>query len=82
MQTEVVAHQGVKGFRVVWLADKVLTVGFSKSTEREFNIFDPRNIGEPIAHLNIDTSSGGIMPFFDHDTNVLFLAGKGDGNIR
>ncbi len=22
------------------------------------------------------------MPFFDNDTNVLFLAGKGDGNIR
>lgn len=22
------------------------------------------------------------MPFFDRDTNVLFLAGKGDGNIR
>lgn len=22
------------------------------------------------------------MPFFDKDTNVLFLAGKGDGNIR
>lgn len=22
------------------------------------------------------------MPFFDADTNVLFLAGKGDGNIR
>lgn len=22
------------------------------------------------------------MPFFDEDTSVLFLAGKGDGNIR
>jgi len=67
---------------VAWLNNKVLTVGFSKSTDREFNIFDPRNIAEPIAHLNIDTSSGGIMPFFDRDTNVLYLAGKGDGNIR
>lgn len=64
------------------MKDKVLTVGFSKSSEREFNIFDPRNIGEPVAHLNIDTSSGGIMPYFDHDSNLLFLAGKGDGNIR
>jgi len=23
-----------------------------------------------------------LMPFFDEDTNLLFLAGKGDGNIR
>ena len=60
----------------------MLTVGFSKSSEREFNIFDPRSIGEPVAHLNIDTSSGGIMPFYDHDTAILYLAGKGDGNIR
>jgi hypothetical protein len=67
---------------VTWLKDKVFTVGFSKSSEREFNIFDPRSIAEPIAHVNIDTSSGGIMPFFDVDSGLLFLAGKGDGNIR
>jgi WD40 repeat protein len=80
--TEIICHHGVKGSRVAWLHNKVFTVGFSKTTDREFNIFDPRNIGEPIGHVNIDTSSGGIMPFFDGDTNVLFLAGKGDGNIR
>lgn len=79
---EVVCHQGVKGSRVCWMKDKILTVGFSKSSEREFNIFDPRQGAEPIAHLNIDTSSGGIMPFFDRDTSILYLAGKGDGNIR
>lgn len=79
---EGICHQGVKGSRVCWLKEKVLTVGFSKSSEREFNIFDPRNLGEPVAHQNIDTSSGGIMPFFDYDSNLLFLAGKGDGNIR
>lgn len=79
---EVVCHQGVKGSRVCWLKEKVLTVGFSKSSEREFNIYDPRAIEEPVARLNIDTSSGGIMPYFDYDSNLLFLAGKGDGNIR
>nr|BAD74160.1 coronin [Physarum polycephalum] len=80
---EVLCHLGNKSSRVVWLGNsKVLTVGFSKAIDREFNIWDPRNITEPIAHFNIDTSSGGIMPFYDHDTTVLYLAGKGDGNIR
>jgi len=79
---EVICHQGVKGSRVCWLKNKVLTVGFSKTSEREFNIFDPRSLGEPVAHQNVDASSGGIMPFFDYDTDLLFLAGKGDGNIR
>jgi len=79
---EVVAHQGVKGSRVCWLREKILTTGFSKTSEREFNIYDSRKTDEPVAHLSIDTSSGGLMPFFDEDTNILFLAGKGDGNIR
>lgn len=30
----------------------------------------------------IDSSSGVIMPFFAEGNNVLFLAGKGDGNVR
>jgi WD40 repeat protein len=79
---EVIAHQGVKGSRVCWMKDKLLTVGFSKTSEREYNIYDPRNFTDPIAHLSIDSSAGIIMPFFDNDTNILFLAGKGDGNIR
>lgn len=79
---ETVGHQGVKGSRVCWMKDKVLTVGFSKTSEREFNIYDHRNIANPLTRMSVDTSAGIIMPFFDHDTNILFLAGKGDGNIR
>lgn len=79
---EVVAHQGVKGSRCCWMRDKIFTVGFSKTSEREFNIYDPRAFTEPVSHLSVDSSAGVIMPFFDHDTNILFLAGKGDGNIR
>jgi len=79
---EVLAHQGIKGSRVCFMKEKVLTIGFSKTSEREFNIYDSRKFAEPLAHLSVDTSAGVIMPFFDHDTNILFLAGKGDGNIR
>jgi len=31
---------------------------------------------------NVDTAAGILMPFYDDDTNMLFLAGKGDGNVR
>jgi len=30
----------------------------------------------------IDVGAGLIMPFFDEDTSMMYLAGKGDGNIR
>jgi WD40 repeat protein len=78
------AHPGVKGMRCLYLGnkDKLFTMGFSKTSERQFSLWDPRKLGEAIRTENIDTASGIIMPFFDNDTSVLFLAGKGDGNIR
>lgn len=30
----------------------------------------------------IDSSSGILMPFYDADTRMVYVAGKGDGNIR
>jgi len=47
-----------------------------------FAIWDTKDFSKPLSRQTIDTSSGLIMPFFDRDTSVLFLAGKGDGNIR
>jgi coronin-1B/1C/6 len=39
-------------------------------------------MSKPLAKNNVDSASGLLMPFFDPDTNVLFVAGKGDGNVR
>jgi len=80
--SEADGHPGVKGSRVCWLGPKLFSVGFSKTSEREFALWDPRQFKEPVLRQTVDTSSGLLMPFFDRDTNVLFLAGKGDGNIR
>jgi WD40 repeat protein len=82
---EVQAHQGVKGGRGLWLGkhDKIYTVGFGQTSERQYFIFDSKNLATPlIGPVNIDNSAGQIMPFYDEDSELLFLAGKGDGNIR
>eukprot|EP01105_Mastigella_eilhardi_P019578 TRINITY_DN4620_c0_g1_i1.p1 TRINITY_DN4620_c0_g1~~TRINITY_DN4620_c0_g1_i1.p1 ORF type:complete len:454 (-),score=171.21 TRINITY_DN4620_c0_g1_i1:74-1435(-) len=81
---EAACHQGSKGMRVNWMGkyDKILTTGFSKNSEREFFIWDPKNMSEPLAHNMIDSMSGCIMPFYDEESSMLYLAGKGDGNIR
>jgi len=81
--SEAEGHVGIKGSRVCWLGnDKLFSVGFSKTSEREFAIWDVKNLSNPLTRQSIDTSSGLLMPFFDRDTSVLFLGGKGDGNIR
>eukprot|EP00004_Rigifila_ramosa_P015567 TRINITY_DN3620_c0_g1_i1.p1 TRINITY_DN3620_c0_g1~~TRINITY_DN3620_c0_g1_i1.p1 ORF type:complete len:457 (-),score=103.86 TRINITY_DN3620_c0_g1_i1:63-1379(-) len=82
--SSVEAHYGAKGSRVLWLGrkDRLLTVGFSRSSERQFSIWDPRNLTEALSTFNIDNAAGMIMPFYDDDTAVCYLAGKGDGSIR
>jgi len=57
-------------------------MGFSKTSERQFSLWDPKKLDQPIRTENIDTASGILMPFYDNDTSILYLAGKGDGNIR
>jgi len=81
---EVEGHQGIKGSRVIYLgSDKLFSCGFSKTSEREYAIWDARNLGNKLtANTSVDSASGLLMPFYDEDTKVLFLGGKGDGNIR
>ncbi|KAG0267354.1 Coronin-like protein crn1 [Mortierella polycephala] len=78
------SHPGVKGSRVVWMGDnnRIATTGFSKMSDRQLNIWDTTNFDKALKSNNLDTSSGVIMPFYDGDSNMLYLAGKGDGNIR
>lgn len=37
---------------------------------------------EPVYKNNVDTASGQFMLWYDEDTSMLFVGGKGDGNIR
>jgi len=79
------SHQGVKGGRALWLGkhDKIFSVGFGATSERQYYVFDSKNLSAPLlGPVNIDNSAGTIMPFYDEDSELLFLAGKGDGNIR
>ena len=77
-------HDGVKGLRALWMGnkDKIFSVGFTKMSEREYAIWDPRNLDKALCRKNIDSNSGVIMPFYDNENSILYLAGKGDGNIR
>jgi len=80
---EVEAHQGIKGSRVCYMGlDKLCSVGFTKTSERECTIWDPRDLTKKLINQNVDSASGLLMPFYDEDTRILFLGGKGDGNIR
>jgi len=82
---EVPGHAGAKSSRVVWMGehDRVATTGFSRMSDRQLGLWDMRSPKEPIGGFTIlDSISGVCMPFWDDGTQMLYLAGKGDGNIR
>ncbi|CAK7270092.1 Coronin-like protein crn1 [Sporothrix epigloea] len=81
---EAPGHTGAKNSRVVWLGDhnRFATTGFSRMSERQLALWEPGRV-EPIGGFTtLDSISGVLMPFWDEGSNCLYLAGKGDGNIR
>jgi WD40 repeat protein len=81
---KVMAHDGAKGFKAVWLGklDKIATSGFSKSSERGIALWDVRKLSTPLAQKTVDNQSGLVTPFYDPDTGVFYFWGKGDANIK
>ncbi|GFF33457.1 coronin-like protein crn1 [Aspergillus udagawae] len=82
---ETQGHSGAKNSRVVWLGerDRIATTGFSKMSDRQLALWDIRAPREPInGFKTLDSISGVCMPFWDDGTQCLYLAGRGDGNIR
>ncbi|XP_076165268.1 coronin isoform X1 [Ptiloglossa arizonensis] len=77
------SHQSIKDSRIVWLnnSDRILTTGFDAARLRQVYIRDLRHLNEPVKTLELDCSTGILMPLFDPDTNMLSLAGKGDTTI-
>jgi coronin-1B/1C/6 len=78
------AHDGTKTTKLEWLgkSSKFVTAGFTRQSKRQFKIWDSKKLDKEIAIVDIDQAAGVLMPFYDEDINVLYLAGKGDGNIR
>ncbi|XP_069082357.1 coronin-6 isoform X1 [Pleurodeles waltl] len=76
-------HEGARPVRAIFISDgKIFTTGFSRMSERQLALWDPTNFEEPIALQEMDTSNGILLPFYDADSNIVYLCGKGDSSIR
>ncbi|KAJ0057138.1 hypothetical protein NL108_002068 [Boleophthalmus pectinirostris] len=77
------AHEGARPMRAIFLADgNIFTTGFSRMSERQLALWKSDNMDEPICVQEMDSSNGVLLPFYDPDTNVVYLCGKGDSSIR
>lgn len=85
---EVVCHEGAKASKVAWLGGPVspdnllFTAGFEKGPGREAALWDMRSIHKPLQVTPLGRGAGSVFPYWDSDTGIMLLPGKGDGNIR
>jgi hypothetical protein len=62
--------------------NQIVGVGFTKSSMRQIKIWDVRNLAAEAHVEDLDQSAGVLIPFYDHDTSILFVGGKGDSSIK
>ncbi|XP_059351296.1 coronin-2B-like isoform X2 [Daphnia carinata] len=77
-------HVGSKASKVVYLGDtgRLFTTGFSRQSDRQYALWSQEDLSTPLRCEMIDSSSGILIPYYDADTRMIYVAGKGDGNIR
>ena len=55
-----------------------MTTGFSKVSERQYGIWDCRDLSQPLIMKRLDDFVGIPMLSFDEDSKVLFISNKGE----
>ncbi|MES1909771.1 MAG: hypothetical protein MHM6MM_002464 [Cercozoa sp. M6MM] len=79
------SFSGTKSARVFHCGAQNLVgaVGFTRTSQRRIKFWDPRNLsGGPVRTVDLDQSASVLLPFYDNDLSILYLAGKGGGDIR
>lgn len=77
---ETTAHEGARPQKVVWAGNSthLITVGFSKVSERQYAVWDARNMTESLIMKKLDDYNGSPQIFFDEDSGVLYQGAKGE----
>uniref|UniRef100_A0ABM5EZT7 Coronin n=1 Tax=Pogona vitticeps TaxID=103695 RepID=A0ABM5EZT7_9SAUR len=76
--------EGSRGARIVWVCggQYLLVSGFDSQSERQLSLYQAKSVTDgPVAVVNLDVSPSTLIPFYDPDTSMVFLSGKGDTRL-
>ncbi|CAD5214810.1 unnamed protein product [Bursaphelenchus okinawaensis] len=75
-------HEGIRPQRAVFVnSDRIFTTGFTKRSERLYALRAQENLSQPLIEEEIDTSNGVLFPYYDEDSSIMYVAGKGGSAI-
>lgn len=59
-QSVSMAHEGARSSKLTFLGtkEKLVSVGFTKQSQRQFKIWDPRNLTKEVKRMDIDQAAG------------------------
>jgi len=75
---------GSRGARVVWGGPNgnwLIITGFGRTSNRTISVYDSRNLSEVLSTVETNVSPSILIPFYDEDSSVLFLTGKGETTV-
>ncbi|XP_042294442.1 coronin-7-like [Sceloporus undulatus] len=76
--------EGSRGARIVWVCGGkyLLVSGFDSRSERQLSLYGAESVATgPMEVLSLDVAPSTLIPFYDMDTSVVFLTGKGDTRV-
>lgn len=78
------ANDGNKSQKMGFLGntDYLFVCGANKSNERQIKLYDQRNFSESVQSVHVDGQTGVMLPFYDPDMGLLYVPGRGEGNIK
>ncbi|KFP38611.1 Coronin-2A, partial [Chlamydotis macqueenii] len=81
---QVASYKSHRVNKVLFLGNmkKLFSTGTSRWNNRQIALWDQNDLSVPLLEEDLDGSSGLLFPFYDSDTHMLYIVGKGDGNIR
>lgn len=77
--------EGHRGARIVWVCEGkyLLVSGFNLQSERGLYLYSADSLSSgAVSNFNVDVSPSTLIPFYDPDTSVVILTGKGDTRVH
>lgn len=64
--------------------EKVGLIGCGGSVmgTRQYNLYDIKKLGSPVREFEIDDAAGMMLTYYDPDTSVLYIGGKGGAQVK
>ena len=70
-------HEGKKPQMCVFLNDdRLFTTGFSRMSERQLALWNSDDLENCLWRQELDITNGILFPFYDPDTELIFICGK------